>query len=81
MVVKRVSRRKVSVAAAALGRLNGAKAAGARAAGAGVVNAAAQALGRLGGKATSEAKTAACRENARKGGWPKGRPRKVKVEP
>lgn len=36
----------------------------------------AQALGRIGGKATSKAKTAAARKNAKKGGWPKGRPRK-----
>ena len=34
-------------------------------------------IGRTGGKATSEAKTQAARENAKKGGWPKGRPRKV----
>lgn len=37
---------------------------------------AAAALGRLGGQATSEAKTAAARINAKKGGWPKGKPRK-----
>jgi len=42
------------------------------------VNKAAQALGRLGGLAKSAAKTAAVRENAKKGGWPKGRPRKPK---
>lgn len=42
------------------------------------MNKAAQALGRLGGKATSEAKTAAARENAKKGGWPKGKLRKPK---
>lgn len=35
------------------------------------------ALGRLGGQASSVAKTAAARENAKKGGWPKGRPRRV----
>jgi hypothetical protein len=35
------------------------------------------AIGRKGGKATSEAKAQAARENAKKGGWPKGRPRKV----
>lgn len=34
------------------------------------------AIGRRGGKASSEAKTLAARENAKKGGWPKGRPRK-----
>jgi len=37
---------------------------------------AARALGKLGGKATSPAKAAAARANGRKGGWPKGRPRK-----
>lgn len=42
-------------------------------------NAAAVALGRLGGKATSEAKATAARENAKKGGWPKGKPRKPKA--
>jgi hypothetical protein len=36
----------------------------------------AQALGRLGGKATSKAKTAAARRNAKLGGWPKGKKRK-----
>ena len=41
-------------------------------------NPAAVALGRLGGKATSEAKASAARENAKKGGWPKGKPRKPK---
>jgi hypothetical protein len=40
------------------------------------MNKAAQALGRLGGLATSEAKTRAVRENAKMGGWPKGRKRK-----
>lgn len=35
-------------------------------------NKAAQQLGRLGGKATSEAKTAAARKNAKKGGRPPG---------
>jgi hypothetical protein len=40
-------------------------------------NPAAVALGRLGGKARSDSKTAAARQNAKKGGWPKGRPRKV----
>lgn len=34
------------------------------------------ALGRKGGKATSPAKAQAARENAKKGGWPKGKPRK-----
>lgn len=33
-------------------------------------------LGRKGGSARSEAKTKASRENAKKGGWPKGRLRK-----
>lgn len=32
-------------------------------------------IGRKGGKVRSEAKTAAVRENAKKGGWPKGRKR------
>lgn len=40
------------------------------------MNRAAQQLGRLGGLAKSAAKTAAARANAKKGGWPKGRPRK-----
>ncbi len=34
-------------------------------------------LGRKGGKVSSKAKTLAARDNAKKGGWPKGRPRKV----
>jgi hypothetical protein len=34
-------------------------------------------IGRKGGKAISEAKAQAARENAKKGGWPKGKPRKV----
>ena len=34
-------------------------------------------IGRKGGKAISEAKAKAARENAKKGGWPKGKPRKV----
>lgn len=38
-------------------------------------NPAAVALGKLGGRATSPAKTAAARQNAKKGGWPKGKPR------
>jgi len=40
-------------------------------------NPAAVALGRLGGAAKSKAKTMAARENAKKGGWPKGRKRKI----
>lgn len=36
------------------------------------------AIGRKGGKASSEAKAQAARENAKKGGWPKGKPRKPK---
>lgn len=39
-------------------------------------NPAAVALGKLGGRVKSEAKTAAARKNAKKGGWPKGRKRK-----
>lgn len=35
------------------------------------------ALGRKGGQARSAAKTKAVRENAKKGGWPKGKPRKA----
>jgi hypothetical protein len=35
----------------------------------------AQALGKLGGSVSSDAKTAAARLNAKKGGWPKGKPR------
>jgi hypothetical protein len=42
------------------------------------MNKAAQQLGRLGGLAKSAAKTAAVRENAKNGGWPKGKPRKPK---
>lgn len=38
-------------------------------------NSAAVALGKLGGAARSEAKTKAARENAKKGGWPKGKKR------
>lgn len=37
-------------------------------------------LGRLGGKVKSERKTRANRENGKKGGYPKGRPRTKKVE-
>lgn len=40
------------------------------------MNPTAAALGRLGGKARSAAKTKAARENGKRGGWPKGRPRK-----
>ena len=35
------------------------------------------ALGRLGGKSRSPAKLKAIAKNAKLGGWPKGRPRKV----
>lgn len=38
------------------------------------------AIGRRGGKAKSEAKTKAARRNAKKGGWPKGKLRKVLKE-
>lgn len=41
-------------------------------------NPAAVTLGRLGGQATSEAKARAAKANAKKGGWPKGKPRKRK---
>ena len=41
---------------------------------------AAAALGCKGGSAKSEAKTKANRENAKKGGWPKGRPRKTPTD-
>jgi hypothetical protein len=41
------------------------------------------AIGRRGGNAKSEAKAKAARRNAKKGGWPKGKPRrrdtKVKI--
>jgi len=40
---------------------------------------AAQQLGRLGGLVRSTAKTTAARENAKLGGWPKGRKRKSAV--
>ena len=40
-------------------------------------NPAAVALGRLGGKSRSPAKLRAAARNAKLGGWPKGRPRKV----
>lgn len=36
-------------------------------------------IGKLGGKSKSPAKLAAIAQNAKKGGWPKGRPRKVPV--
>ena len=42
------------------------------------MNKAAQSLGRLGGLAKSAAKTAEVRENAKLGGWPKGKSRKPK---
>ena len=35
-------------------------------------------IGRKGGKSKSAAKVAAIAKNAKKGGWPKGRPRKPK---
>ena len=41
-------------------------------------NPAVVALGKLGGAARSEAKTKAARQNAKKGGWPKGKKRPVK---
>ncbi len=44
-------------------------------------NPAAVALGKLGGRVRSEAKTKAARENAKKGGWPKGRKRGPRKEP
>jgi hypothetical protein len=34
-------------------------------------------IGALGGKSKSPAKVRASKENAKKGGWPKGRPRKL----
>lgn len=40
------------------------------------ISKAASAFGRMGGKVKSEAKTLAARENAKKGGWPKGKKRK-----
>lgn len=43
-------------------------------------NPAAVALGTLGGKSTSDAKKAAARLNGKKGGYPKGRPRKKPVD-
>ena len=41
------------------------------------ITTAASEMGRKGGSAKSARKTAAVRINAKKGGWPKGRPRKV----
>ena len=41
-------------------------------------NPAAVALGRLGGSVKSPKKAASSRENAKKGGWPKGRKRTPK---
>lgn len=41
-------------------------------------NPAAVALGKLGGRVRSEAKTKAAQANGKKGGYPKGRPRKTK---
>lgn len=41
----------------------------------------AAALGRIGGRVKSKAKTKAARENAKKGGWPKGRKRKLVGRP
>ena len=35
-------------------------------------------IGKKGGSVKSEKKAAASRENGKKGGWPKGRPRKKK---
>ena len=41
---------------------------------------AARAMGRKGGKSTSPKKQRASRENGKKGGYPKGRPRKKKED-
>jgi hypothetical protein len=38
-------------------------------------------IGKLGGKSKSSAKLAAIAKNAKKGGWPKGRPREVALTP
>jgi hypothetical protein len=38
-------------------------------------------IGKLGGQSKSPAKLAAIAKNAKKGGWPKGRPRKVGFTP
>lgn len=43
------------------------------------LSSAASILGRKGGRAKSEAKAKAARENAKKGGWPKGRPRNTEL--
>ena len=40
------------------------------------ISEAARIMGRKGGKSTSPDKQKASRENGKKGGWPKGRPRK-----
>lgn len=44
-------------------------------------NQAAVALGKLGGSATSKRKAAAARENAKLGGWPKGKKRGPRKQP
>jgi hypothetical protein len=44
------------------------------------LSSAASILGRKGGSVKSEAKARAAKENAKKGGWPKGRPRKPPVD-
>jgi hypothetical protein len=36
-------------------------------------------MGKRGGKSKSPAKLAAIAQNAKKGGWPKGKPRKVPI--
>lgn len=41
---------------------------------------AAKYLGSLGGKANTPAQNAARAKNAKKGGWPKGRPRKLNAQ-
>ncbi len=38
-------------------------------------------IGRKGGKSKSPAKLAAIKKNAKKGGWPKGRPRRKPFAP
>ena len=38
-------------------------------------------IGKLGGQSRSPAKLAAIAKNAKKGGWPKGKPRKVALAP
>jgi hypothetical protein len=37
-------------------------------------------MGKRGGSAKSPRKTKACQRNGKKGGWPKGRPRKPRKE-